>query len=73
MSTNLFKDIHQVFHVDDPQNALHTSAVERVDDLLLNLRGKSKELFILNGHLSVDEAMMKFHGKYSDVVGAPNK
>ena len=73
MSKNLCKDIHRVFHVDDPENASHTSALERVNDLLLNMREKSKEMFNLNENLSIDEAMIKFHGKHSGVVGAPNK
>ena len=66
MSKNFFKDIHRVFHLNDP-------ALERVNDLLLNMREKSKELFNLNENLSIDEAMIKFHGKHSGVVGAPNK
>ena len=73
MSKNLFKGIHRVFHVDDPENTSHTSALERVNDLLLNMRERSKELFNLNENLSIDEAMIKFRGKHSGVVGAPNK
>ena len=63
MSKNLFKDIHRVFPAVDPENASHTSALERVNDLLLNMREKSKELFNLNENLSIDEAMIKVHGK----------
>ena len=73
MSKNLFKDIHRVFHVDDPENASHASALERVNDLLLNMREKSKELFNLNENLSMDEAMIKFYGKPSRCCGCPKQ
>ncbi|GFO24769.1 PiggyBac transposable element-derived protein 4-like [Plakobranchus ocellatus] len=73
MSKNLFKGIHRAFHVDDPQNVAQTSALDRVNSLLSNMKTKSKEFFNLHENISIDEAMIKFHGKHSSVVGAPNK
>ncbi|GFO17939.1 vertnin [Plakobranchus ocellatus] len=73
MSKNLFKDIHRSFHVDDPQSATQTSALDRVNSLLSNMITKSKEFFNLHENISIDEAMIKFHVKHSGVVGAPNK
>ena len=37
------------------------------------MREKSKKLFNLKENLSIDEAIIKFHGKHSGVVGAPNR
>ncbi|GFO08530.1 PiggyBac transposable element-derived protein 4-like [Plakobranchus ocellatus] len=38
MSKNFFKDIHRAFHVDDPQSAAQTSALDRVNSLLSNMK-----------------------------------
>ena len=46
---------------------------KKINDLLLNMREKSKKLFNLNENLSIDEAIINFHDKHSGVVGAPHK
>ncbi|GFO17390.1 PiggyBac transposable element-derived protein 4-like [Plakobranchus ocellatus] len=61
ISKNLFKDIHRAFHVDDPRNTAQTSALDRVNSLLSNMKTKSKEFFNLHENISIDEAMIKFH------------
>lgn len=45
----------------------------KINPLLDYVRNKSSEAYNLHPNLSVDEAMVKFHGRHWGVVGAPNK
>ncbi|GFR84564.1 PiggyBac transposable element-derived protein 4-like [Elysia marginata] len=72
ISKAYYKSINRLFHVDEPKNN-HASSLERVNELLSTLKEKSKDFYNLHENVSIDEAMIKFHGKHSGVVGAPNK
>ncbi|GFR95304.1 PiggyBac transposable element-derived protein 4-like [Elysia marginata] len=63
-----YKSINRLLHVDEPKTN-HASSLERVNELLK----KSKDFYNLHENVSIDEAIIKFHGKPSGVVGAPNK
>ncbi len=78
--------IQRYFHIADPmkdptridnkskrKEAIEKDPLYKVRELMEHIRLKSQELYNLHPEVSVDEAMIKFHGMHYGAVGAPNK
>jgi len=86
MTRGRFFTIQRYFHLADPikdptriadkearKEAIEKDPLYKVSPLLEHVREQSKRLYNLHAEVSVDEAMIKFHGMHYGSVGAPNK
>jgi hypothetical protein len=81
-----YEQIKRLFHIADPETdptrikntklrkeESEKNPMYKVGDLLEEVRQRSMAMYNLNCEVSVDEAMIKFHGQHFGSVGAPNK
>jgi hypothetical protein len=85
MSRNRFCQIQRYVHINDPIKdpsrvpvrdrppGMPVDPLYKVSPLLNHVQRKCKENYNLHKHIAIDEAMVKFHGQHSGVIGAPNK
>ena len=75
-----FRMISRYYHINDPtqdptrlKKARNSDPLYKVNPLLTHLNKQCADLYNLNQEVSVDEAMIKFHGQHSGTIGAPFK
>ncbi len=83
MSRRRFLMIQRYLQTSDPKEdkgykgksraAKNKDPLAKVKQLMETVRANSRNSYNLHRPASVDEAMIKFHGKHWGVVGAPNK